>query len=188
MRSILWDHPTYPCSVLQLQQAIRRARFQNRCPTHLNSHRHWLAVPEEQYTHLSAYSSSEDEFRHIPKDSSREPCTALSYPEIQKTCVNWTDVSNLSQRPVALRQPHQPCSGQPCLPSRAVSAEDFHLSVGTGFPVSRLRDPPSARFDVAQSFRKRFRRIEVEAGSFTPRRLVTAAPARLGARGYRGLS
>ena len=45
-------------------------------------------------------------------------------------------------------------------------------SDGTGFPVSRFRVPPLARFDVAQSHGYLAKLNEIEAGNFTLQRLV----------------
>ena len=73
-------------------------------------------------------------FHHVPKESSWDPRTALSYPETQPAFAEWASASSLPQRPDALRHPHQPCSGQPCLLSRAVSvAGVIPAPMGQGF-------------------------------------------------------
>lgn len=81
------------------------------------------------------------DFHHIPKASSRDACTSLSFPDIQLACANWTSTSNLSQHPVALLQPHQPTSGQACLPLLAVSPVDFSTQIEQGFWFHALAIP-----------------------------------------------
>lgn len=73
------------------------------------------------------------DFHHIPKASSRDACTGLSYPDIQPAFAGWTSISSLPRYPAALLQPHQPTSGQACLPLLAVSPVEFTTQIEQGF-------------------------------------------------------
>jgi hypothetical protein len=108
----------------------------------------------------------------------------------------------LSRDPPDLRQMDQRIQSlsAPCCLTTTASAWQWSAlptlasSLSGGFsPLGRDRVSGFARerspvgpFRCRPIFRKRFRWIEVEAGSCTLQRLVTAAPARLGARGYCG--